>query len=296
MKTISKTAKLALACGVAMNLVYGAVRADDGRSDSATQIHNCKKAGLTYGALKAAIANAPAATNTTDNGGFGLHMWVTLVNRDGFVCAVAFTGIDRGAEWPASRAISAQKASTANSLSTPAGVNPNFPNGLALSTANLYTSALGGGSLFGVQFSNPVDTQVAYKGPASQWGQANDPMVGNRAGGHNVFGGGLALYNASGILVGALGASGDTSCKDHNYAWQIRHALGLDHLKTPVAVAGVAAAFASDTTHPDNIIYDMAHVATDKGTKDNLSSTTGFGHVKCGLGEVRISQTLPAVQ
>jgi hypothetical protein len=165
-----------------------------------------------------------------------------------------------------------------------------------LSTANLYSSALGGGSLFGVQFSNPVDTQVAYKGPASKWGQANDPMVGNRAGGHNVFGGGLALYNANGILVGALGASGDTSCKDHNYAWQVRHALHLDHLKTPLAVTGVAAAFASDTTHPDNIIYDMASVATDKGTKDNLSSTTGFGHVKCGLGEDTISQSLPAVR
>jgi len=253
-------------------------------------------AGLTYGALKAAIANAPAATNTSDNGGFGLHMWVTLVNRDGFVCAVAFTGMDRGAEWPASRAISAQKASTANSLSTPAGVNPNFPNGLALSTANLYSSALGGGSLFGVQFSNPVDTQVAYKGPASKWGQSNDPMVGNRAGGHNVFGGGLALYNANGILVGALGASGDTSCKDHNYAWQVRHALGLDHLKTPVAVTGVAAAFAGDTSHPDNIIYDMAPDATDKGAKNDLSSTTGFGHVKCGLGEDAISLSLPAVQ
>ncbi|WP_411726947.1 heme-binding protein [Methyloglobulus sp.] len=294
MKTISKAVKLALAGGVALNLVYGAVLADDG--GSASQIKNCKDAGLTYEALKGAIANAPEATSTLDNGGFGLHMWVTLVNRDGFVCAVAFTGINRGAEWPASRVISAQKASTANSLSTPAGVNLNFPNGLALSTANLYTSALGGGSLFGVQFSNPVDTQVAYKGPAVLWGQANDPMVGNRAGGHNVFGGGLALYNKNGKLVGALGASGDTSCKDHNYAWQIRHALNLDYLKTPVVVTGVAAAFDGDTAHPDNIIYDMAYDATDKGAKNDLSSTTGFGHVMCGFKEDSISPYLPAVQ
>lgn len=263
---------------------------------AASQIQNCKAVGLTYVALKHAIETAPAATNTSENGGFGLHMWVTLVNRDGFVCAVAFTGSNRGAEWPASRVISAQKASTANSLSTPAGVNPNFRNGLALSTANLYTSALGGGSLFGVQFSNPVDTQVAYKGPASRWGQANDPMVGNRAGGHNVFGGGLALYNARGKLVGALGASGDTSCKDHNYAWRIRYALGLDHLKTPVAVDGVAAVFAKDATHPDNIIYDMTLDATDTGAKNDLSSKTGFGHVRCGLGEDTISPTLPAVR
>jgi uncharacterized protein GlcG (DUF336 family) len=290
MKTISKTVKLALACSVALNLVYGAVLADD--REAASQIQNCKSVGLTYVALKHAIATAPDATSTAENGGFGLHMWVTLVNRDGFVCAVAFTGINRGAEWPASRVISAQKASTANSLSTPAGVNRNFPNGLALSTANLYTSALGGGSLFGVQFSNPVDTQAAYKGPSSRWGQANDPMVGNKVGGHNVFGGGLALYNAIGKLVGALGASGDTSCKDHNYAWRIRYALGLDHLKT---VAGVAAAFAGDTKHPDNIIYDMASVATDKGAKDDLSSVSGFGHVTCGLGEDKISLTLPPV-
>jgi len=40
-------------------------------------------------------------------------MWATLVNRDGVVCAVAFSGVNRGAQWPGSRAISAQKANTA---------------------------------------------------------------------------------------------------------------------------------------------------------------------------------------
>jgi uncharacterized protein GlcG (DUF336 family) len=231
---------------------------------------------------------------TAGNGGFGLHMWTAIVNRDGYVCAVAFSGGDRDDQWPASRVIAVQKSSTANSLSTPGGgVNPNFPDGLALSTANLYAYAQGGGTLFGVQFANPVDTTKAYKGPAENWGTQHDPLVGKKAGGHNVFGGGLALYNSSGKLVGALGSSGDTSCKDHNYAWRVRHALNMDFV--PV---GPAAAFAGDTTHPDNIIYDMAGLGDngDKDDKGDLSSTTGFGHPKCGLGEDAISPTLPAVQ
>ena len=43
-----------------------------------------------------------------------------------------------------------------------------------------------------------VDTNVAYRGNPANNGQANDPMIGGRIGGVNVFGGGLALYNADG--------------------------------------------------------------------------------------------------
>src|SRR5688572_27317704 len=91
------------------------------------------------------------------NGGFALNMWATIVNRDGEVVAVAFSGNDRGDQWPGSRVISAQKANTANAFSLP---------GLALSTANLYTAVQPGGTLFGLQHSNPVDTGAAYKGPS----------------------------------------------------------------------------------------------------------------------------------
>jgi len=42
--------------------------------------------------LKKALSDARAETN----GGLGLDMWGTIVNRDGVVCAVAFTGADRG--------------------------------------------------------------------------------------------------------------------------------------------------------------------------------------------------------
>jgi len=155
----------------------------------------------------AALRGALAAAQAQANGGFGLEMWASVVNRDGIVCAVAFTGSHRGDQWPGSRVISAQKANTANAFSLP---------GLALSTANLYTAVQPGGSLFGLQDSNPVNTLVAYAGPASQFGQANDPMKGERLGGINVFGGGLALYNSDGRLLGGLGVSGDSSCADHN--------------------------------------------------------------------------------
>src|SRR5262245_26827111 len=102
--------------------------------------------------LQAAL-KAVVAANT--NGGFGLNMWATIVNRDGIVSSVAFSGNDRGDQWPGSRVISAQKANTANAFSLP---------GLALSTANLYSATQPGGSLFGLQESNTVDTGVAYGG------------------------------------------------------------------------------------------------------------------------------------
>src|SRR6476620_2278203 len=95
------------------------------------------------GALRAALEAARAQPN----GGFNLDMWGTVVNRDGVVCAVAFTGDHRGDQWPGSRVISAQKANTANAFSLPQ---------LALSTADLYSAVQPGGSLFGLQASNPV--------------------------------------------------------------------------------------------------------------------------------------------
>ncbi len=167
--------------------------------------------------LKAAMVSATGSP-PSGNQGFNLQMWGTVVNRDGEVCAVVFTGGDRGAQWPGSRAISAQKANTANAFGL---------DGFAISTSMLYTLVQPGGSLFGLQESNPVDTGVAYKGPASNYGSADDPMVGRKIGGVNVFGGGLPLYK-NGKIVGAIGVSGDTSCADHNVAWGARKLLGLN--------------------------------------------------------------------
>jgi uncharacterized protein GlcG (DUF336 family) len=229
-----------------------------------------------YGALQAALAAAQAQKN----GGFGLQMWATVVNRDGVVCAVAFTGGNRGDQWPGSRVISAQKANTANAFSLPK---------LALSTANLYTAVQPGGSLFGLQESNPVDTRVAYGGDPRQYGQANDPMVGARIGGVNVFGGGLALYNSNGTLLGGLGVSGDSSCADHNIAWRTRSTLNLDYV--PAGVSG-------DASRPDNIVYDIVQqggTVPGVGQMPGLSAS-GWGHPVCSAAAMTIAAGLPAVK
>src|SRR5262249_27251815 len=143
-----------------------------------------------YSQLKNALVTATSA----ESSGLNNHMWASVVNRDGVVCAVAFSGTDRGAQWPGSRVISAQKANTGNAFSLDFSSRSNGSgqaNGFALSSANLFSAVQPGGSLFGLQESNPVNTSVAYQGPSSQYGTANDPMVGDKIGGINVFGGGL---------------------------------------------------------------------------------------------------------
>ena len=222
-----------------------------------------------YSQLKTALGAATA----TESSGLNNQMWGTIVDRDGVVCAVAFSGVNRGAQWPGSRAISAQKANTANAFSLDASSNSGGSgqaNGLALSTANLYSATQPGGSLFGLQASNPVDVGVAYKGPSSAYGTSNDPMVGAKIGGVNVFGGGLALYGPGKKIIGAIGVSGDTSCADHDIAWRTRNNLKLDHLQGVGGVSG-------DKERPDNIVYDIA--PNPNGGTGN--SAGGFGHPKC---------------
>jgi uncharacterized protein GlcG (DUF336 family) len=223
--------------------------------------------------LKPALDQAVAAEST----GLKLHMWATIVDRDGIVCAIAMSGFDRGAQWPGSRVISAQKANTANAFSL---------DGLALSTANLYAPTQPGASLYGLQESNPVDTGVAYKGPAAKFGTKADPMVGGRVGGVNVFGGGFGLYNASRKVVGGIGVSGDTSCRDHRIGWRVRNTLGLDNVLTVQGVSG-------DTQRPDNMVFDI----TDNPNGGTGKSAGGFGHPHClGAATDGVPSTLPAVK
>jgi uncharacterized protein GlcG (DUF336 family) len=242
-------------------LALGAVQARTAEAD-------CKDLP-DHGALQAALEQAVL----DEASGLDFDMWGTIVDRDGVVCAVAFSGGDRGAQWPGSRVISAQKANAANAFSL---------DGLALSTANLYSAVQPGGSLYGLQHSNPVDTDVAYKGPSQKYGSHNDPMVGQKIGGVNVFGGGLGLYIADHI-VGGVGVSGDTSCADHMIGWRVRNNLGLDQL---AGVGGVS----GDSARPDNIVYDIAP-NPDGGTG---ISADGFGHPEClNTGD---ETTLPPVQ
>ncbi len=216
--------------------------------------------------LTDALKSSVQPSGGSSNGGFDLNMWATVINRAGEVCAVTHTGDGPGDQWPGSRVISAQKANTANAFSLP---------GLALSTANLWAATQPGGSLFGLQFSNPVDTGAAYAGNMAAFGTAQDPMTGKRIGGVNVFGGGLALYDDGGVLVGAVGVSGDSSCADHNIAWRVREAIGLANVPGGV--------------HPangnDGIIYDIG---------GNGASASGFGHPACGNSEEAVAAEIGA--
>jgi uncharacterized protein GlcG (DUF336 family) len=181
------------------------------------------KSGLSYGNLKSTLTSVVGGRGAVfggtgnPNGGLGFAMWLTLVDGSGKVCSVV-NSLGQGEAvtsniWLGSRVISAQKANTANAFSTP---------DLSLSTANLYAAVQPGGSLFGLQESNPVDATVAYSGSAADFGTPHDPLVGNRIGGINVFGGGLTLYGIDGSKIGAIGVSGDTSCTDHVVAYKVR--------------------------------------------------------------------------
>jgi uncharacterized protein GlcG (DUF336 family) len=218
---------LAVACAVALS---GCT--DDAISDPSAQANSLVHLIPNHATLRAKLRRVLEE----QNGGLGFEMWATILDRNGKVLDVVFSGDHRGDQWPGSRVISAQKANTGNAFSL---------EGLALSSANLFAAVQPGGSLFGLQESNPVDPRVAYAGPASAFGSANDPMIGKRIGGINVFGGGLGLYSQNGKLLGGLGVSGDTSCTDHIVGWKLRHALNLDNVP-----AGV-----DEDSNTDNIIY-----------------------------------------
>lgn len=226
--------------------------------------------------LKAALQAAVAQPN----GGFNLQMWATVVDRDGVVCAVTFSGAERGSQWPGSRVISAQKANTANAFGL---------DGLALSTANLYSAVLPGGSLFGLQLSNPVDTAVAYAGSPALFGTASDPMRGRKIGGVNVFGGGLGLYDSNHKIIGGVGVSGDSACADHNIAWRVRNNLNLDHFGA--FVGGVS----GDGERPDNIVYDIPVQPLSTTVNGAGNSAGGWGHPQCSNAAKTIATDNPAI-
>jgi len=204
-----------------------------------------------YNKLKAALTSA-VKEGKGANGGLGNQEWGAVVNRDGIVCAVVFTGPNRGAEWPGSRLISAEKANTANAFST-----DNF----ALSSGNIFSAAQPGNSLYSI-VTGP-DPNTAFAGDPEKFGQPDDPLVGKPIGGVIVFGGGLALYDKNGKIVGALGVSGDTSCADHVIAWKTRQTLGLNAV--PMGVAPGPS---------DNLIFDI----------QNGASASGYGNPTCKGG------------
>lgn len=207
---------------------------------------------VTHDELAKALKESVKASGGPDNGGMPTNnQWGAVVNREGIVCAVAFSGSKPTDQWLASHAIAAEKANTVVSLSS---------DDFAQSTANLWAQAQPGGSSYGAAASNPPVVSVLYAGEVSQYGSDSDPMLGKHVGGVIVFGGGLALYKNK-KLVGGLGTSGNTSCADHNITWRVREKLGMNHVPNgPTA------------DHNDAIVYDVV----------NGKSQSGFGHPTCG--------------
>lgn len=185
------------------------------------------------------LQNELAKIITMPDGNGGLfkpnRMWSAIVDRQGTLCSVINSDND---PWPGSRSIAIAKASTANDFSNSA---------LALSTANLYAPTQPGGSLYGLNNSNPFN-------PAFQ---PQNSGVGFVPGGIVTFGGGVALYQG-GQVIGGLGVSGDTSCADHAIAYRMRRAARLD-----------------GTPNSDNIIYAPAGQAP-----------TGFQQPHCGANDI----------
>jgi len=105
------------------------------------------------------------------NGGLDNNEWAAVVNREGIVCAVAFSGNKADDQWPGSRIIAAEKANTANAFSLA---------NKAMATANLYAASQPGGYLFGAALSSPPNPEALYAGQPAQYGSAQDPLVGRR--------------------------------------------------------------------------------------------------------------------
>jgi uncharacterized protein GlcG (DUF336 family) len=238
-----------LLCAVTALTLAGAAQAD-----SQSNPHSCP---VTYSQLKSALVSADQADTT----GFGNHFWAVVVNRAGVVCAVAFSGANTGSQWLSSRQIAAAKAFTANGLSL------NIPSGGsgtgALSTAQLYqfvqpSNANIGNPLFGLDGGNVLNSLLAYQGDYGSFGTANDPMIGQRVGGTITFGGGLALYTGTTTIVGGIGLSGDTACRDHSVAWRTRINLKLQQ-PNPADQLPFATDAAMTNGHP--------HCPNDTGTQ-----------------------------
>lgn len=218
---------------------------------------------VTYQQLERALRESVHASGGPANGGLPVNEWAAVVDRAGTVCAVARSGAKADDQWLGSRAIAVEKADTANAFDL---------DKYAISTANLWAASQPGGYLYGANVSNPAVPVDLYAGPISRWGTASDPLLGESVGGVIDFGGGLGLYDAHGV-VGGLGASGNTSCADHNIAWRIREKLHLN--KVPNGPS---------PHHDDEIIYDVG---------PNGKSASGWGHPRCGgLGATRVAQSI----
>lgn len=234
--------KKALLAGVVLCAASIPAFAEDGT-------RGCLLGGGVIPAVEAAL------NQVVPNGNGGIFspnmMWAAVVDRNGILCGTAKVGD----AWPGSRAIAIAKAETANDFSN---------EKLSLSTANLYAATQPGGSLYGLNNSNPFNPFFNAITTDNTPGLARGNGVGFNPGGVITFGGGVALYNQSNQVIGGLGVSGDTACADHAIAYTMRILLKLNHIPSGVGLNGT-----------DNILYAPA------GT-----TPTGFQHPHCGASDI----------
>lgn len=215
-----------------------AVADDDNGRGNGEDRKQCSIAASTVNKIQQQLA----IVSQLPNGGLfsPSRMWSAIVDRQGVLCSV----IRVGDAWPGSRAIAVAKANTANGFSNDA---------LALSTANLYGPTQPGGSLYGLNDSNPFNPDFLPQNSG----------IGRVPGGVITFGGGVALYE-NGRVIGGLGLSGDTSCADHVIAYRMRRLAQLDTIPGGVGPGNT-----------DNILYSAP------GT-----TPTGFQHPHCAAGDI----------
>jgi uncharacterized protein GlcG (DUF336 family) len=224
-----------VATTMAVTLILSGATAAQAWDGDDTQPANCQIPSGTVSNLQAQLATV--VKEPDQNGGLFKpnRMWSAVVDRVGTLCSVIVTGD----AWPGSRSIAIAKATTANGFSNDA---------LALSTANLYAPTQPGGSLYGLNDSNPFNPRFQPQGTG----------IGFVPGGIITFGGGVALYSG-GKVIGGLGVSGDTSCADHAISYRMRHLAGLD-----------------GTPNDDNIVYLAPGAPSD----------TGFEQPHCGKTDI----------
>ena len=225
---------LAMTVGVSLSPAAWGQSNDNQADDNTGRPRSCQIPAHVVANIQAQLASVVKLPD--HNGGLFSpnRMWSAVVDRVGTLCSVIVTGD----AWPGSRVIAIAKAGTGNDFSNDA---------LALSTANLYAPTQPGGSLYGLNNSNPFNPRFLPQGSG----------IGQVPGGIITFGGGVALYSG-GKVIGGLGVSGDTSCADHAIAFRMRHLAGLD-----------------GTPNSDNIVYLTA------GEEPN-----GFKQPHCGGADI----------
>jgi hypothetical protein len=222
-----------------------------------------------YTQLKKALIAARAAEPSGQNA----QQWAAIVDRNGVVCAVAYTGLDATTQLGIGRVSSAMRANTANAFAYDAYSSSNgagYPGGLALSSSMVYSATQPGGFVAGVASNYPVNQAAAFSPHFSRFGTLADPMVGQLIGGFIGIGGGVGLFGPGQVALGGLGVAGDHSCTDHDIAYRTRNLLNLDHLGGFPPVSG-------DPAHPDNIVYDI----TPNPAGGIGVSASGVGHPRC---------------